>query len=84
VCKADNLTTILCRCHEIWEPFGPLQACNRTALPLPLRVFQQPSFYARGYHFEFTIQIYVLVYLSVLIKNASFFTIVAADSAVCV
>jgi len=18
--KADNLTTILCRCHEIWEP----------------------------------------------------------------
>ena len=20
VCKADNLTTILCRCHEIWEP----------------------------------------------------------------
>jgi len=20
VLKADNLTTILCRCHEIWEP----------------------------------------------------------------
>jgi len=20
VCKADNLTSILCRCHEIWEP----------------------------------------------------------------
>jgi len=20
VCKADNLTTILCRCHEIWVP----------------------------------------------------------------
>jgi len=19
--KADNLNTILCRCHEIWEPF---------------------------------------------------------------
>jgi hypothetical protein len=37
--KAENLTTILCRCHEIWElnflelP-GPLQACNGTALPL--------------------------------------------------
>jgi len=30
--KVDNLTTILCRCHEIWEPnflepSGPLQAC---------------------------------------------------------
>jgi hypothetical protein len=22
VCKADNLTTILCRCHEIWKPLG--------------------------------------------------------------
>jgi len=37
---ADNITTILCRCHEIWkpnflEPFGPLQACNGTALFLP-------------------------------------------------
>ena len=21
--KADNLTTILCRCHEIWEPQPP-------------------------------------------------------------
>jgi hypothetical protein len=36
--KADNLTTILRRCHEIWEinflePSGPLQACNGTALP---------------------------------------------------
>ena len=36
--KADNLTTILCRCHEIWslnflEPSGKLQACNGTALP---------------------------------------------------
>ena len=30
VCKGDNLTTILCHCHEIW----PLQTCNRTALPL--------------------------------------------------
>ena len=20
VCKADNLTTIRCHCHEIWEP----------------------------------------------------------------
>ena len=35
---ADNLTTSLCRCHEIWEPSlflepsGPLQACNRTDL----------------------------------------------------
>jgi hypothetical protein len=37
--KADNLTTILCRCHEIWEPdflepSGPRQACNETALTL--------------------------------------------------
>jgi len=32
--KNDNLTTILCRCHETWEPSGPLQACNGTALPL--------------------------------------------------
>ena len=36
--KADNLTTILCRCHEsgnlnFLEPSGPLQACNRIALP---------------------------------------------------
>jgi hypothetical protein len=37
--EADKLTTILCRCHEIWknlnflEPSGPLQACNGTALP---------------------------------------------------
>ena len=27
--KADNLTTILCCCHVIWEP----QACNGTDLP---------------------------------------------------
>jgi hypothetical protein len=38
--KADNLTTILCRCHEVWEanflePSGPLQACNGSVLPLP-------------------------------------------------
>ena len=44
--KADNQTTILCRCHEsgnlnILEPSGPVQACNGTALPLPLHVFQQ-------------------------------------------
>jgi hypothetical protein len=37
--KADNLTTILCRYQEIWEPnflepSEPLQACNGTALPL--------------------------------------------------
>jgi len=38
--RADKLTTILCRCHEIWvqvpnflEPSGPLQACNGTDLP---------------------------------------------------
>jgi hypothetical protein len=36
---ADNLTTILCSCHEcgnlnFQEPSGPLQACNGTALPL--------------------------------------------------
>ena len=29
--KADNLTTFLYRCHEIWEPSGPLQACNGIA-----------------------------------------------------
>jgi hypothetical protein len=39
--KADNLTTILCRCQEIWEfnflePSGPPQASNGTALPLLL------------------------------------------------
>ena len=37
--KADNLTTILCRCHvtgnlNVLEPSGPLQTCNGTALPL--------------------------------------------------
>jgi len=34
--KADNLTTILCRCHVIWElpgTSGPLQAWNGTDLP---------------------------------------------------
>ena len=40
--KSDNLTTSLSRCHEIrdlnfLEPSGPLQACNGTDLPLPLR-----------------------------------------------
>jgi len=41
--KADNLNTILCRCHEnlngnpnFLEHFGPVQTCNETALPLPL------------------------------------------------
>jgi len=31
--KADNLTTILCRCHEMWEPWlsGTLWASNVTA-----------------------------------------------------
>ena len=38
VLKADNLSTILCRCHEsrnlnFLEPSGPLQAYNGTALP---------------------------------------------------
>jgi len=38
VLKADKLTSILCRCREIWELYfqetsGPLQACNGTALP---------------------------------------------------
>jgi len=37
--KAGNLTTILCRCHEIWEPYLPgtlwaPRACNGTDLPL--------------------------------------------------
>jgi len=37
--KADNPTTILCRCHEIvnrnfLEPSVPFQACNGTDLPL--------------------------------------------------
>jgi len=41
--RADNLTTILCRCHVIWEPYflepcGPLQACNGTALPFTVYV----------------------------------------------
>jgi hypothetical protein len=36
--KADNLTTILCRCHEIWEPKLP-GTCNGTALPLRLIKF---------------------------------------------
>ena len=36
--KADNLTTILCRCREIenlnfLEPSGPLQTCNGSVLP---------------------------------------------------
>ena len=36
--KADNATTFLCRCHEIWEPLllGTLwepRACNGTDLP---------------------------------------------------
>jgi hypothetical protein len=36
--KADNLTTILCRCQEIWEPqlrgtlWATPQACNEPAL----------------------------------------------------
>jgi len=39
--KAENLTTILRRCHEIWnlnflELSEPLQACNETVLTLPL------------------------------------------------
>ena len=38
--KADNFTTVLCRCHEIWElynllePSGPVQACNVSDLLL--------------------------------------------------
>jgi hypothetical protein len=36
--KVDNLTTILCRCQEIWnlkflEPSGTLQASNGNPLP---------------------------------------------------
>ena len=39
--KADNLTTILCRCHVIWDPYLPgthwaPRACNGTDLPLPM------------------------------------------------
>ena len=39
--KADNLTTILCRCHVIWEPKLPgtlwaPRACNGTDLPFTL------------------------------------------------
>ena len=45
---ADNLTTSLCRCHEIWnlnflEPSGPLQACNGTDLPLFFNLAQKKT-----------------------------------------
>jgi len=41
--KAENLTTILCHCHEMWEPnflepSGSLQACNGAALPLTVGI----------------------------------------------
>ena len=47
--KADNLTTSLCRCHEIGnlnslEPPGPLRACNVTAFPLPLQEKKEGNF----------------------------------------
>jgi len=37
--KADNLTTVLCHCHVIWEPEIPgtlwaPRACNGTDVPL--------------------------------------------------
>jgi len=43
--KAD-LTTILCRFHEIWEPYLPgtlwvTRACNGTALPLLFYIMRQ-------------------------------------------
>jgi hypothetical protein len=38
--KADNLTTILCRCLNSLEPSGQLQACNGTALPFTLHLFK--------------------------------------------
>ena len=53
--KANNLTTILGHCHEIWnlnflEPSGPLQACNGTALPLLLhQIFSRTCVRRSGY-----------------------------------
>jgi hypothetical protein len=47
--KSDNLTNILCHCHEIWEPSGLLQACNGTALPLPYRQTQLRLSYNKQY-----------------------------------
>jgi len=46
--KADNLTSILCRCHVIWnlnflEPSGPLQASNWTAFPF--LILSQKQYY---------------------------------------
>ena len=43
--KADNLTTIVCSCHEtgnlnFQEPSGPVQACNGTDLPLDALISQ--------------------------------------------
>jgi hypothetical protein len=36
--RADNLTTFMCRSGslDLLEPCGPVQACNGTALPLPI------------------------------------------------
>ena len=59
MCRADNLTTILCSCYEIWEPkflelSGPHQTCNGTALPLPLSVVYTTGtftvFFTQGEH----------------------------------
>ena len=49
MCKADNLTTILCRSTKsgnlnFLEASGPLQARNRTALPVSTKLPKRDAF----------------------------------------
>ena len=54
MCKADNLPPSCAAVTKsgklnFLEPFGPLEACNGTALPLPLPVHKTMPFEADHY-----------------------------------
>jgi hypothetical protein len=59
--RADNLTIFICRLREIWKPEllelqGPVQACNGTALLVPLPLV------------EYALKIYICSYDNELLK----------------
>jgi hypothetical protein len=49
--KADNLTTILCRCHKIWEP---LTSWNRLGHPRPVTGLLYPYLVLRSIYVYLT------------------------------
>ena len=60
--KADNLTTILSRCYEIWESYLPgtlwvPPVCNGTDLPLDLCIKRLKQYFFINIHTQLHVSV---------------------------